>query len=176
MQGEDFAALYRAYLQRVLNYMRTRVGDEALAADLTAATFERAFAKRRQLRNSDAFAAWLFRIARSELAQHYRRRNRRDSFEALADVEGLTSDDPVPGEAVARSEELEQLLNALELLSMREREIIRLRFVAGLTNRSIAKVMRLSESNVAVILFRSIRKLRRILDVGDRQAGTSSTI
>jgi RNA polymerase sigma-70 factor (ECF subfamily) len=168
MQGEDFAALYRAYLQRVLNYMRLRVSDEALAADLTAATFERAFTKRQQLRNSDAFAAWLFRIARNELAQHYRRRIRREGPVPLEDADGLMADDPVPEDAVARNEDLEQLLNALELLSAREQEIIRLRFVAGLTNRSIARVMRLSESNVAVILFRAIRKLRRVFDLDDR--------
>ena len=52
---------------------------------------------------------------------------------------------------------------ALVQLSDREQEIIRLRFVAGLTNRAIAKSMGLREGNVAVILFRALRKLRRTL-------------
>ena len=59
---------------------------------------------------------------------------------------------------------VEALRNALVLLSEREQEIIRLRFVAGLTNRAIGKTMGLREGNVAVILFRALRKLRRILE------------
>ena len=40
--ADDFARLYEEYLPRILNYMRLRVDDEALAEDLTALTFERA--------------------------------------------------------------------------------------------------------------------------------------
>jgi len=44
--------------------MRLRVDDEALAQDLTAATFEQALAHLDQLRSPEAFGGWLFRIAR----------------------------------------------------------------------------------------------------------------
>ncbi len=51
--------------------------DEDVAQDLTAAAFEQAFRKIGQLRNDDAFAGWLFRIARNEIGQYYRRRRPR---------------------------------------------------------------------------------------------------
>ncbi|QLQ08365.1 MAG: hypothetical protein HZY76_21835 [Anaerolineae bacterium] len=87
LDNEQFGALYREYLPRVLNYLRLRVGDEGLAEELTAATFTQAFAKRHQLRVTQAFPGWLFRIARNELAQHFRRRrpvvDANDDFDLL---------------------------------------------------------------------------------------------
>ncbi|MDH7487640.1 MAG: sigma-70 family RNA polymerase sigma factor [Anaerolineae bacterium] len=160
MRSDDFAELYRQYLPRVLNYMRLRVADEALAQDLTAATFERAFANRRQLRDPEAFAAWLFRIARNELGQHHRRWSRRGAQVPLEAALSMPDGDPLPEEEAAQRQELAELLAAVAELAEREQEIIGLRFVAGLTNRAIAKVLRLSESNVAVILYRAVRKLR----------------
>jgi RNA polymerase sigma-70 factor (ECF subfamily) len=70
---------------------------------------------------------------------------------------------PGPEAQVVAFQEVEALKEALRLLSEREQEIIRLRFVAGLTNRAIAKMMGLREGNVAVILFRALRKLRETL-------------
>jgi len=160
MRGDDFAELYRHYLPRVLNYMRLRVADEALAQDLTAATFERAFAKRGQLRDAEAFAAWLFRIARNELGQHYRRQGNRGAQVPLEAAFSVPDSDPLPEEEAAQRQELAELLAAVAELAEREQEIIGLKFVAGLSNRAIAQVLRLGEGNVAVILYRAVRKLR----------------
>jgi RNA polymerase sigma-70 factor (ECF subfamily) len=168
MLSDNFAGLYQRYLPRVLQYVQMRVGDEALAQDLTASTFERAFAKRSQLRDPEAFAGWLFRIARNEVAQHFRRqeRGRHVPFPAASAAPDTSA---VPEEEVARRQELSELVAAVSELSAREQEIIRLRFVAGLTNRAIARAMGLGESNVAVILYRAIRKLRGKLGVGDEK-------
>ncbi len=54
--------------------------------------------------------------------------------------------------------------SALATLPEREQEIIRLKFGGGLGNQEIAKVMRLRAGNVAVILFRALRKLRARLE------------
>ena len=57
----------------------------------------------------------------------------------------------------------EQILRALQSLDSRSVEIIALKFGGGLTNRQIAGLVHLSESNVGVILFRALLKLRAIL-------------
>ncbi|MBN1934366.1 MAG: sigma-70 family RNA polymerase sigma factor [Anaerolineae bacterium] len=152
---------YGEYLPRVLNYMRLRVDDEALAQDLTAQTFERALTRLYALRDEGAFGGWLFAIARTEVAGHYRRRKPQVS---LDNVDGLLATDPSVEGRTERRQELGALCTALSTLSEREQEIVRLKFVAGLTNRAIGKVMRLREGNVAVILYRALRKLRSILD------------
>jgi RNA polymerase sigma-70 factor (ECF subfamily) len=145
----------------VLNFMRLRVADEAIAQDLTAATFEQAFRKLGQLRREDAFPGWLFRIARNEVGQFYRRQRPQTSLDAWLD---LPSPKESPFEAAARQEELAALLAAMAELSSREQEIIVLKFASGLSNRQIAEATGLSDSNVGVILFRAIRKLRDRLE------------
>jgi RNA polymerase sigma factor (sigma-70 family) len=167
-----FAHRYREYLSRVLNYVRLRVQDEALAQDLTAVTFERALSRLHTLRDDAAFGGWLFAIARNAIAEHYRRRQPVVPLERVQDYPA--SDPSVEGQ-VLHTEELDQMRAALALLSEREQEIIRLKFVAGLTNRAIAEVTRLREGNVAVILYRVLRKLRRTMEgwsqVGDEVDG-----
>jgi RNA polymerase sigma-70 factor (ECF subfamily) len=141
----------------VLNYVLLRVDGEELAQDLTALAFERALAKLHTLRDERAFGGWLFRIARNVVAGYYRHRRSPVSLDSLA--EQPDPDVSVEG-ALVHSEELEVLRETVSTLSEREQEIIRLRFVAGLTNRAIAKAMGLREGNVAVILYRALRKAR----------------
>ena len=162
--GVFFAEQYGEYLPRVLNYVRLRVDGEDVAQELTAQTFERALSRLHTLRDRGAFGGWLFRIARSIIAGYYRRRRPVVSLENVGEHAAVeTSANPGPEAMVEAFQEVEALKEALLLLSEREQEIIRLRFVAGLTNRAIAKVMGLREGNVAVILFRALRKLRRRL-------------
>jgi RNA polymerase sigma-70 factor (ECF subfamily) len=158
---EVFAQQYTEYLPRVLNYVRLRVDEEDTAQDLTALVFERALSRLHTLRDENAFGGWLFSIARNVVAGHYRRRK------PLLPLESAESR-PAPEDAVERrverSEELMALREALAMLTEREQEIIRLRFAAGLTNRAIGSVMGLRAGNVAVILYRALRKVRRTMD------------
>ena len=138
--------------------MRLRVDQESLAQDLTAVTFERALTKLSTLRDEGAFGGWLFAIARNVVAGHYRRRRRDLPLEAASDQPAPR---PSAEKQIESAQEIATLRVALSTLSKREQEIIRLRFFAGLTNRAIARSMGLREGNVAVILFRALRKMRR---------------
>jgi RNA polymerase sigma-70 factor, ECF subfamily len=158
---EFFSQQYSAYLPRVLSYVRLRIDDEALAQDLTALTFERALTRINTLRDEGAFGGWLFRIARNVIAGHYRRRKREVPLEW---VEDRPASGPSAESGMIQSEELTALRRILSTLSEREQEIIRLRFVAGLTNRAVGKAMGLREGNVAVILYRAVHKLRGRLE------------
>lgn len=163
---DDFADLCRDHLPRVLNYMRLRVGEEDLAQDLTAEVFERAVAKRHTLRQIDAFGAWLFAIARNTVAGHYRRKRPTVSLEQAATqgIPVLVAPDPGPPDLLVLREELSEMLGVLATLSEREQEIIRLKFGGGLGNQEIARVLRLRSGHVAVLLYRTLRKLRRRLE------------
>jgi RNA polymerase sigma-70 factor (ECF subfamily) len=155
---------YQAYLPRVLNYIRLRVDTEALAQDLTALTFERALAHLSSLRDETAFGGWLFSIARNVVAGHYRTRRREVR---LDDLETRPAPDASAESQIVQSEELQALRGALDRLSEREQEIIRLRFVAGLPHREIGKALKLRPGNVAVILYRALRKLRADMNAED---------
>jgi len=155
-----FAAVYDHYFPRVYNYVRYRVSDAATADDLTAQVFERVLTK---IKHYDPkrgpFAAWLFAIARNTVNDHLRarRRHRWLSLEALRD---WSSDEPQPEDLVVRNESHAEMLAAVACLNNRQRNLIALKFGAGLSNRRIAELTGLSESNVGVILYRSVRQLR----------------
>lgn len=156
--AERFARLYDALFPALYGYIRFRVGDRHVAEDLTAQVFERALGRLASVRQPEHIRAWLFTVARRAIADHYRRRRPvapLDSVEALAH---LWVDSPEV-EAVRRDDR-RRLAAYLAGLSEREREILGLKFVAGLTNRDIAGVLDLSESNVAQIIHRAIVKLR----------------
>jgi len=155
-----FAAIYDHYFARVYNYVRYRVGDAAVADDVTAQVFERVLVSIGSYRSERApFAAWLFAIARNAVTDHLRAQRRRHwlSLDVLRD---RASAEPQPEEVVVDNETRAWLLAAVARLSGRERDLIALKFAAGLTNRRIAEIMDLSASNVGVILYRAVRKLR----------------
>ena len=153
----DFEALYRAELPRIYNFFRYRVGEGQLAEDLTSATFERAWRKRdRYRRDLAAFSTWLFTIARRVLVDHYRKQR---AEAPLHDAAHLTTDQTLE-DLTQRQADFERLSVLLAQLADRDRELVALKYGAGLTNRTIAGLTGLSESNVGVILHRALQTLR----------------
>lgn len=155
-----FAAIYDRYFPRVYNYVRYRVGDAAAADDVTARIFERALDHLGRFQPERApFAAWLFAIARHAVSDHLRAQ-RRQRWLSLDLLHGRASAEPRPHDIVVQDETRAELLAAVARLSERERDLIALKFAAGLTNRRIAELSGLSESHVGVILYRAVRRLR----------------
>lgn len=153
----DWDAVYAEQLPRIFNFFRYRVRNPADAEDLTSATFERAWRSRDRFRGDlDGFAAWLFAIARNLAIDHYRSARPSAPIEEAASL--AAGSDPA-ADAERRSDG-DRLLALLADLPERERELIALKYGAGLTNRAIARVTRLGESNVGTILHRTIADLR----------------
>lgn len=158
----DWEAAYREYLPRVYNFLLYRVGDEALVEDLTAVVFEKAWRGRmRYQRDLGAFSTWLFTIARNAATDHFRRNGHDLPIES---VRGQ-ADSPTLEETVQRREDFAQLNSLLSRLPARDRELVALKYGAGLNNREIARLTSLSESNVGTILNRVIEKLRLEMEV-----------
>ncbi len=159
----EFGVLYAHYFPRVYNYVRYRVQDCALTDDLTACVFEQALAKLSTYRSDRApFAAWLFGIARHVVIDHFRKRSRL-RWVPIDRLSQQANSDPAPEQVIVDNAVRNRLLAAVAQLKDRERDVIALKFAAGLTNRQIAQLTGLSESNVGIILYRSLRRLREQL-------------
>jgi RNA polymerase sigma-70 factor (ECF subfamily) len=158
-----FATLYDRYFPRVYNYLRFRCDDPGLVDDLTALVFERALTRIHTYSPQTApFGAWLFAIARHALSDHWRAQRLR-SFLYLDDLHREVVDRSNPEEGFILGEQRRALLAAVARLNDRERDLVGLKFAAGLNNRQIAKLTGLSESNVGVILFRAMGHMRTLL-------------
>jgi RNA polymerase sigma-70 factor, ECF subfamily len=160
----DWDALYAEQLPRVYNFFRYRVGDGAVAEDLTSLTFEKAWrARDRYRRDLSAFSTWLLVIARNVAIDHYRSRRPHAPIEEAEHLPGGTT----PEEDYQRRSDAERLSRLLAALPDRERELIALKYGAGITNRAIARHTGLTESNVGTILHRTIQALRAEWKEGD---------
>lgn len=156
-EAVDWEGAYRDLLPKVFRFFCYRVGEEHTAEDLTAATFERAWRGRlRYRRDLGAFSSWLFGIARKVAADHFRRSKGELRLETAA---SLRSDNP-PEESLLRKSDFERLSVLLNGLTQREREIVSLKYGGGLTNRTIARVTGLTETNVGTLLHRVVGRMR----------------
>jgi RNA polymerase sigma factor (sigma-70 family) len=152
-----FERLYRSSRDDVYAYVASLVRDTAAAEDVTATAFERAYRKRSRFDpNRGEPRAWLFGIARNAALDELRRRGRQ--AELAAEPADLAT---APAhESAEASERRLAISGALAGLEARERELIALKFFAGLSNVEIAAVVGVSESNAGTKLHRAVTKLR----------------
>ena len=157
----DWESVYCSEMPRVYNFFLYRTGERALAEDLTASTFERAWQRRflYSLRRA-APSAWLFGIARNVWREHLRQQ-RQPASEFLDD--SIPSPQNIEQDGQER-EERQRLVELLRTLPEREAELVALKYGAGLTNREIARTTGLSESNVGTILYRTVNWLKQKLE------------
>src|SRR5215218_7844140 len=128
-----FEALYRSSRDDVYAYVAGLLRDRSAAEDATAAAFERAYRKRARFdARRGTPRAWLFGIARNAALDELRRRRRH------AELAAEPADDAGGPDAVAEVGARRAALRAgLAALPPRERELVALKFFAGLANAEI---------------------------------------
>jgi RNA polymerase sigma-70 factor (ECF subfamily) len=157
----DFDALYRTSRDDVYAYVVTLLHDRGAAEDVTAQAFERAFRKSHSFDSGrGGERGWLFGIARNAALDELRRRKR--TTRLAAEPEDVTG--PAPDDAAERALERVAVRAALAGLQTRDREVISLKFHAGLDNAEIAGVLGVSPSNAGTLLHRAMTKLREAVD------------
>ena len=154
----DFDALYRSSRDDIYAYAATLLRDRAAAEDVTAAAFERAYRRQKSFdadRGSER--AWLFGIARHAALDELRRRKRHATL--VADPPDTAAPD-----ATAAVVDRATIRAGLAKLKVRDREIIALRFHAGLDTAEVANVLGTTPTNAGTLLHRAMTKLREALD------------
>jgi RNA polymerase sigma-70 factor, ECF subfamily len=156
-----FDRLYRSSRDDLYAYVASLLRDDSAAEEVTALAFERAYRKRRRFDPERGEPrAWLFGIARNAALDELRRRGRQTELSAdPADLDAAGA-----AESAEHSERRLTVSAALERLAPSERELIALKFFAGLSNAEIAQVLGTSESNAGTKLHRAMTKLREACD------------
>jgi len=158
-QVSSFEPLYERYRDRIYAYMRLRTRRTEDAADLTQQVFLQALGALAQYRpQRGTFAAWLFRIARNVATDDARRRRVTIAWDLVPEaLQPLAGDDPEA--ATLHTEALDRLRRVLAACPPPTRELLALRFTAGLTSAEIAAVVGKSEAAVKKQLTRIIQTL-----------------
>jgi RNA polymerase sigma-70 factor (ECF subfamily) len=157
----EFDSLYRDSRDDLFSYLTYLVGDRSLAEELTAQAFEKAFRKRSLFspRRGD-LRGWLFSIARNAAVDELRRGGRESALELIPEPVGAAGVDQ-------HSDDRLLVATAMRGLQARDRELIALKFFAGLENGQIARVIGISHSNVGTQLHRAMTRLRE--QIGDSE-------
>ncbi|MGA7435218.1 MAG: sigma-70 family RNA polymerase sigma factor [Solirubrobacterales bacterium] len=154
-RAQTFEDVYRSSRDDIYAYVAGLLRDRVAAEDVTALAFERAYRKWDRFDPERGSArGWLFGIARNAALDELRRRKH----------EAPLTHDPAAPESVEPGADLEReqrVTQALGTLPGADRELISLKFFAGLTNVEIAETTGISPSNVGTRIHRSMTKLRQ---------------
>ena len=161
----NFEEIYQNLFKRVLAYIVSRTGNITAAEDIACRTWQNTWDKQHQFNSKKGTPEqWIFTIARNEVNKHFRFWQIKRFFSLTEQEENVISAEKAPLEKLAQAENTQALVTALQVLSQRERDLIALKFQSTLSNRQIACLTGLSESNVGTILNRAINKLRTQLE------------
>ena len=150
----SFAAVAEEHLNDVHRYLLMLTADHALAEDLTAETFEKAFRSwRRYDPRRSSERTWLCRIGRNVALDHFRSETRRRRREERYAAEKAGEEAP---RDLGFSPELDA---ALASLSAGEREVLALRIVLDLDADAAAGVLGIGRSACSMRLARALGKL-----------------
>ncbi len=161
MSGQAFEELYRELLPRVFGYFLYRLDDRAAAEDLTADVFLAALENLERYDSSKgSFDGWVFAIARNRLRNHLRSVRIRRLLPLTVADNRKSVEERWLEETVIDGVTAQEILCIVRDLNPLDRELIALKFGAGLSNADISVLVRLTPSNVAVRLYRAIRRIR----------------
>lgn len=167
----DFAYIFETYYKRVYNFIYYRVNDSYTAEDLTSQTFERYMLKIDTYNGAKStFEAWLFTIAKNIVNDHFRSL-KGIKILPIDSIKDLISGKRGPEDLAVNSENKDELLRAIKVLNPNEKEIIALKFAAGIGNKDIASILDMSDSNVGVTLYRAMKKLKKEIEKGEKSYG-----
>ncbi len=152
--------MYNDYADDIYRFLFVHVRDVELAEDLTADTFLKAW---KQIDNFDwkHTRGWLYKIARNNLTDHWRRKKTLALNEdgALS----IVDEKPPHDEVLDKKEQYRRIIKALANLPHEMKSVVSLRFLQGYSVRETSEALELSEANVRVIQYRALKKLKGVL-------------
>ena len=168
-----FGRIFDEFHQPIYRFIASRVHRPSDAEDLTQLVFVKALeALPRYEQRGIPFGGWLFRLARNTIIDHIRTRHDHAELDAVSEH---ASTDAGPERIASVRDDLDAVSRALASLTGEQREVIELRFFAGLSAREAAEVMGKQEGTVRGLQFRAIASLRRTLgmdlDIEERVEG-----
>jgi len=163
--ADAFGEIYDRYHDKVYAYVLHQVGTPADAEDITAGVFLDVLEKIEGFTWQGAgFSAWLFRIARNDVLDFFRRRGRKSREITITDeILELPARENVEGQAETAEDE-RKLLAAIGTLSEDQQQVVLLKLLANLSNRQVGDVVSKNEGAVKALQHRALISLRKFME------------
>ena len=170
---EAFGRIFDAYAGPIYRFIASRVSRPSDAEDLTQLVFVKALeALPRYEARGIPFGVWLFRLARNAIIDQVR--TQRDHLSLVMATTRATEEAGPEAKATLR-DDIEHVAQALSDLTDDQREVIELRFFAGLSVAETAAAMGRQDGTVRGLQFRAIAALRRSLGIESSGAIPATT-
>ena len=158
----ELTSLYEEYYDRIVRYIFVRINDQSEAENLGGDVFLRALQSLDSYRGRrEQMRAWLFKIAHNLVVDHLRKMSKRKDISidevgipARLNIENIE-------EVVETKLEVERLSKALKQLTPVQREVIGLRFFAGLSSAEVGKILGKSSGAVREMQRAAVETLRK---------------
>ena len=155
---EGLQALHNRFYAPVYRYVHFKVADPQASEDLTSEVFVRVL---EGLKRGTAWRttpdAWIFGIARNVVVDHYRRRGRQPEVTLDESLIGSTGDG-LAGQVMA-GEQRQALMQAIDLLTDEQRDVILMRFIEGLSIKDVADALNKTEGAIKGLQHRALNAL-----------------
>jgi RNA polymerase sigma-70 factor, ECF subfamily len=163
--------LYRRYLPAVRLYVLGRIGDVHLAEDIISETFLAMVESIERVRTDEepAFTAWLLRIARNKVVDHYRRQASLPATQGMAapwEEPASQAEAGDPQGVVTARESWAEVVAALQRLTEEQRMVVLYRCVLGYETEEVARLLDRQPGAVRALQFRALASLARFLVAG----------
>ena len=154
-----FDALVLRHQQNIRSLMLRSVSSSEDADDLAQEVFVTAFRKLKKFRGDAAFSTWLYRVAMNRLASFHRRSKWRQFFSLSEEMEPAEE-----GLPETYGQLREDMFQGIKRLSQRQRQVVLLRGLQGLSTRETAAVLATSENAVKVAYHSAKDQLRGLIE------------
>ncbi len=157
-QGDikQLSILFDRYHLRLYNYFYKMNYNKALSEDLTQNVFEKIIKHRRTFKNKNAFAPWIFRIARNVNVDNYRL----NKIKVSEEIEVASMDKEDEGYC-GNTEQYDILDKAMSMIKPEYKEILVLKRYQGMKYKEIGAILDITENNVKIKAHRAIKSLRK---------------
>lgn len=153
------AEIYRLYASDLQRSIYSKVGDLALAEDLTSTVFLKALRWLKEDQSAESARGWLYATARTTIADYWQTQSQYE-LRSLGDLEEqLRVFDSA--ELVAQQAEI-RVQHLLSLLPERDRNILSLRYLQGYSASEIAEALGTSASHIRVLQLRALRRAAQL--------------
>lgn len=162
-KGLDFEGYYNKYYQQVYLYILKKVGNVALAEDLTMDAFYSCYKNYASFDETKAsFGTWIYVIVNNKLKNYYRDKKEFDDVDEVEKGDSGFEDEIVEAEYLTGMRK--ELALALKSLNPIERSIVVGKYFKELNSNEIAAENAMTPGNVRVILHRAINKMKTYFD------------
>lgn len=159
---DALAKIYDLYIKRVYRFVYFRVGNREDAEDITEQVFVKILSSIKNYEERGLpFEAWLFRIARNEIVDFYRKKH--TGKVGLDEIGEIVDPTPSPQAKLEHKLEYKKVMRVLPKLPGQYQEIIVLKFMDDLENSAISAILKKPVDHIRVLQSRALAKLRELL-------------